>query len=236
MRLAVISDLHLGDGGPTDRFAHDDGEFLGFLQRLESNFERVVLLGDIFETLSPRSFGSPAAELAAARAAHPEISRRLQRPTYTYLYGNHDFVAARRMGAVGEWVLEADGVRLLFTHGHRFDGFWRRARRLHERCAWLVGWFMRVGLRPTVKRLDTLDNLFSGMGRTPEDRCTFQAEALQAAALRRADVVVTGHTHVGGCFPHGDRLVLNSGSCSWGRHAFLEIDTRASSYKLHTGA
>jgi len=47
MKLAVISDLHLGAGDLADGFCHDDGEFLRFLTFLENNFERVILLGDI---------------------------------------------------------------------------------------------------------------------------------------------------------------------------------------------
>lgn len=31
MQIAVISDLHLGSGGPVDLFGHDDYEFLRFL-------------------------------------------------------------------------------------------------------------------------------------------------------------------------------------------------------------
>ena len=58
MEIAVISDLHLGTGGAADGFGHDDAEFLRFLSFLERNFERVILLGDIWETLQSRRLGS----------------------------------------------------------------------------------------------------------------------------------------------------------------------------------
>ena len=54
MNIAVISDLHLGSDDATDSFGHDDAEFLRFLGFLEGNFERIVLLGDIWETLTSR--------------------------------------------------------------------------------------------------------------------------------------------------------------------------------------
>ena len=44
MKLAVISDLHLGRGDGADQFGHQDADFLSFLDHLEDNFERVVLL------------------------------------------------------------------------------------------------------------------------------------------------------------------------------------------------
>lgn len=57
MEIAIISDLHIGSGDQTDRFGHDDYEFLRFLDFLESNFSRIVLLGDVFETLTGRKYG-----------------------------------------------------------------------------------------------------------------------------------------------------------------------------------
>lgn len=235
MRIAVLSDLHLGDGGPSDRFAHDDGEFLGWLRRLEADFERVVLLGDVWETLTPHHFGDARAAFTAARAAHPELAARFERPPYLYVHGNHDLIARRLLRAPGVVNLAVDGVRLMFTHGHVLDAGWRHHHRAHQRAFWLVGWIMRAGLRAVVRQLDTLDNWMSGVSPDPA-RCPFQAAAAATARVRDADVIVTGHTHLGGRFAHGDRLVLNSGACSWGRREFLEIDTRAGVYALRTEA
>ena len=79
MKLAVISDLHLGAGDLADGFGHDDGEFLRFLKYLENNFERIVLLGDIWETLQSRRLGGMRQELLLAREAHPQIAARFER-------------------------------------------------------------------------------------------------------------------------------------------------------------
>src|SRR6188474_2998957 len=93
MKLAVISDLHLGAGDLADSFGHDDGDFLRFLKFLEGNFERVILLGDIWECLQSRKLGNAREELNLALAAHPEIARRFSRPSYHYVHGNHDILA-----------------------------------------------------------------------------------------------------------------------------------------------
>src|SRR5262249_22251007 len=106
MEIAVISDLHLGPGGPVDGFGHSDQEFLGFLRYLERNFERIVLLGDIWETLTGRLPGDAAAELRLARASHPEIARRFCDERYVYVHGNHDLVAGAVDGVPDEYVLE----------------------------------------------------------------------------------------------------------------------------------
>ncbi len=148
MKLAVISDLHLGSGDLADGFGHDDGEFLRFLTFLEGNFERVVLLGDIWETLQSRRWASARQELDLAKAAHPEIARRFEGPKYSYVHGNHDIVAGL-LGVPDELTFEADGVRLLFTHGHQNDDLIQRRQWLSELGVWLGGWIRRVAWAPS---------------------------------------------------------------------------------------
>src|SRR5687768_4957553 len=121
MHIAVISDLHLGPGDVTDGFGHDDRTFLRFLRYLESNFERIVLLGDIWETLTGPRLGDAAASLAAARRAHPEIARRFAGAKYSYVHGNHDLVAGAAHNVPDQLLLRTDGASVLFTHGHHHD-------------------------------------------------------------------------------------------------------------------
>jgi predicted phosphodiesterase len=233
MHLAVISDLHLGAAGPADAFGHDDADFLRFLRFLEGNFERVVLLGDVWETLTSTIPGRAAEELRRARGAHPEIARRFSAPQYTYIHGNHDLIAAVVERAPEELTLSADGVRLLFTHGHQNDFVISNARWVSELGVWLGGWIRRFGLGPvyaTLRRLDELRN-----GHTVDTAaCGFQTWAVQVAKIKLADVVVTGHTHLAARVEHGDRLFLNSGSCSEGKISFLSIDTAGKKFAVHT--
>jgi len=233
MRIAVISDLHLGGGGPTDLFGHDDGEFLRFLSRLEREFERIVLLGDVWETLTGALPGSPLVELARARAAHPEIARRFELPSYRYVHGNHDFV----MGSLGvpeELTIESDGMRLLFTHGHQNDFIVRRVRWLSELGVCVGGWIRRLGLGPVYQLLRRLDGLRGGARLDPES-CSFQRWAVDVARSRDADVVVTGHTHLATRAEHGDRLFMNSGSCALRQLSFLGIDTASKTFSVEAG-
>jgi predicted phosphodiesterase len=232
MLIAVISDLHLGSGGRTDLFGHDDAEFLRFLDFLEGNFERVILLGDVWETLTGVVPGKPLLELARAREKHRELARRFERPRYSYIHGNHDIVTAS-VGAPEEISIEADGVRLLFTHGHQNDPIVQSARFLSELGVWVGAWVRRFGLGSLYLLARRLDGLRGGATLDSES-CTFQRWAVGMARLRKADVVITGHTHLATRAEHGDRLFLNSGSCAMGETSFLSIDTRSGKYAVNT--
>lgn len=234
MQIAVISDLHLGVGDRADGFGHDDAEFLKFLSFLERNFERVVLLGDIWETLHARRFGNVAAELQAARAAHPEIAKRFERSCYHYVHGNHDLVAGAALGAPDQLTIEADGVRLLFTHGHQGDSLYQKRVWLADILVWLGGWIRRCGLEALYRLCAELDHARGAL--LPNGlECPFQRWAVGMAAHQHAEVVITGHTHMAAKTEHGSRLFLNSGSCNEGRLSFLSIDTRAGAYAVNQG-
>jgi predicted phosphodiesterase len=234
MYVAVISDLHLGPTGPADSFGHDDFEFLRFLTFLEHNFERIVLLGDIWETLTGRLPARPEQQLIEARRAHAEIAQRFRRPAYTYVFGNHDLIVGRIERAQEELLIDADGVKILFTHGHQSDGLLNRARWMSEIGVWIGGWIRRLGLASVYALLRRLDELRHGHT-LDSAACAFQGWAIQVARRRSADVVVTGHTHLATRATHGDRLFLNSGSCSEGNISFLSIDTHAARYAVHSG-
>lgn len=231
MKIAVISDLHLGSRGVADLFGHDDFEFLGFLGFLERNFEKIVLLGDIWETLTGR-IPDAAGELRRARDSHPEIAQRFRSPQYLYVHGNHDWIAGQVEKRPEEMAFASDGVHLLFTHGHQNDGLIEHARWLSEAGVWFGAWLRRSGLGAAYATLRRLDELRQGTERrfTPH---AFQRWAIRFAELKRADVVVTGHTHLATRAEHGAKLFLNSGSCSEGKTTFLSIDTRAGAYGVH---
>ncbi len=231
MHIAVISDLHLGQGGPTDAFEHEDSEFLKFLGFLESNFEKIVLLGDIWETLTAKSPLGQAAELQAAQKHHEEIFKRFQRPSYSYVHGNHDLVAGKAMRAPEELMLDADGVRVLLCHGHQGDRLCTHGRPLSEFGVWLGAWLRRLGL-------GHLYEYFAGLERArserPED-CHVRRWAQSQTMARDVDIVITGHTHVAAKSELEGRLFLNSGTCSNGAISFLALDTRRHRYEIHHG-
>ena len=230
MKIAVISDLHLGGGGRVDRFGHADSTFLRFLSFLEGSFERIVLLGDVFELLHGGLPGSFSAQLQKVRAAHPAIFERFRRPPYTYIHGNHDLASRKLLGAPQDLLIDADGARLLFVHGHQADWIVRSLYPLAVFTSWVGGMIERL-LGPLIaRRLDDVDNWLLSARRVGP--CPFQGWAVAQAVRARADVVVTAHTHLPLVAEHGDRLYMNSGTCSRGRFNFLSIDTRAGAFTV----
>lgn len=228
-QVAVISDLHLGSGGRTDSFGHDDAEFLRFLRHLENNFERIVLLGDIWETLTAATPGAQLTELCRAQTYHREIHERFLRPKYRYVFGNHDLVAGRHQGASEEFAIEDRGMRILFSHGHQGDSLCAHARWISEMGVWAGAWLRRLGLAPVYA-------YFAGMERQRAralDRCVVRRWAVSEAESRAADIVVTGHTHVPAKAEDGHCLFLNSGTCAEGEISFLSLDTARGEYQVH---
>ena len=231
MRIAVISDLHLGPGDVSDAFGHSDANFERFLCQLEGDFERIVLLGDIWETLTSNRLFDAADGLRRAREAHLPLARRIQQPKYVYIHGNHDLIAAHIDQAPSEWVLDADGLRLVFTHGHHHDWLIRRARWLSELSVWIGAWTRRLGCAAVYRAGYWIDRWLS----QPKENSlldSFHAWAFQLARFRSADVVVTGHTHVASSMLHQERLFLNSGSCSEGHFSYLALDTKVGRFDV----
>lgn len=231
MRIAVISDLHLGACERTDLFGHDDHEFCRFLDFLEGNFERIVLLGDIWETLTSPSFGRQVEELRKAQARHREIFKRFQRPRYTYVHGNHDLVAAQVSRVPEEFALTTDGVRILFSHGHQGDGICHTRKSISEMGVWAGGWMRRLGLNLAYAYFAGLE----GERIRADIEDLVRKWAVAAASARACDVVVTGHTHVPARDEAGASLFLNSGSCAEGNFSFLSLDTKRGDYLVHAG-
>lgn len=234
MYVAVISDTHLGARPSTDRFGHDDGDFLRFLRRLEHAFDRIVLLGDIWETLTSNLPGQQAAELDRARASHPEIARRLSGPRYRYAYGNHDWIAGPLHRAREEIIIDDSTTRVLFTHGHQRDWARAGARAMSEWAVWCGGWMLRIGLGALYRiaaRIDLECTRRASFG----SLAPFQQWAFEAARCRGADVVVTGHTHHADRIEREDLLFLNSGTCSEGKFTFSALDTRGGNYGVYGG-
>lgn len=232
MNIAVISDLHLGSEHDTDSFGHDEAEFLRFLSFLERNFERIVLLGDVWETLTSACPWRARRELTQARDRHPELARRFSRPCYTYIHGNHDLIARDVDGAPEQLSLEADGKRLLFMHGHGHDRLIRMARHLVELGVCIGGWIRRAGCHRLYQHLDRLDQARSAVS-VDAEQCSFQAWAMGVGSQGSADIVVTGHTHVPVASEHGSRMYMNSGSCSRGRFTYLALDTKRDVYSVN---
>ena len=148
------------------------------------------------------------------------------------MHGNHDLIAGVQ-GTPDELVIQTGGARILFTHGHQNDDLVQRRRWLSDLGVWLGGWIRRLGLGALYRLLNELDEKRGGLS-LDSTRCSFQKWAMALATEREFDVMVTGHTHLAANALHGDRLFLNSGSCSEGQFSFLSMDTARANYAVNT--
>lgn len=235
MKIAALSDFHIGARGYTDEFHHDEATFDEFLAGLEATHERIVLVGDIYQTEHDLLLGRKAAarQLARAQARMPRLAARMRGPAYVYVHGNHDAVSRHVLGAHELLRLEADGFVALFIHGHQFDPVFRRAYTAARAATWLTGRMRRVGLRP-------LAQWFEGRDIAIKHKRFGHAAGPYAAAARAllrehaADVVVMGHTHVPHLHALPEGRVVNTGSCSRRKFMHVSIDTAARTVEVHT--
>lgn len=160
-----------------------------------------------------------------AQAAHKEIAQRFKKQQYTYILGNHDLVAEQAVGARSEYILEVDGMRLLFAHGHQSDFWCHQARSVSESLVRLGTWLKSKGLKAVHQAAEGLET----------SRNSGNHWMKKWAFAREADVVVTGHTHLADKEERDSRLFLNSGHCDHGNFSFLALDTRALSFDVHRG-
>ncbi|MCP4448818.1 MAG: hypothetical protein GY811_26315 [Myxococcales bacterium] len=228
MRIAAISDLHIGSTKQTDCFRHGVGEFLSFLDMLEANHDRIVLLGDIFQSEYGAWIGPRTAQrqLALAQARTPALWERFQDERYVYLHGNHDEASRQASGARMDLRVSEDGFAVYFIHGHQYDPLLRNFYPLARASTWLSGRVRRAGLRSVADWLEHQDvsikhRKFQGAGGP------YASGAERLLLEQAADVVVMGHTHVQRRLKVGGGIYANTGTCSHGQRMYVSVDTAA---------
>ncbi len=234
MRIAALSDLHIGAHRWMDEFRHREADFLGFLDRLEASFDAIVLVGDVFQTDHAWLPGRRGAlrQLRAAQRRLPQLAERFSRAPYRYVHGNHDAVAREHLQAPETLQLEADGRRVFFIHGHQFDPLFRRAYALTRAASWFTGRLRYAGLRPVAEWFESNDIRIKHE-RFHRDDGPYLRAGRDLLREHGADIVVMGHTHVPVRVEYPEGLVVNSGSCSVGQHSYVAIDTRSGEVELH---
>ena len=225
MNIAVISDIHLGRGDRADRRQGQDEALLRLLDYLEARYELIILLGDVWELLTPKWPGSPKRELRIVRAAHPEIARRFAGPPYRYIVGNHDQAVETLEGLPKEISLKVDHMHMIFTHGHQFDPWAHQLRYVGEFVVWISGWAARLGTQALTRFFDQLHNLITGAS-GDNQLGGLERKLIQQSKERNAQITVMGHTHLPGITEYKEHLLVNSGHCLGNTLHFVSVDTQ----------
>jgi predicted phosphodiesterase len=233
VRVAAISDLHIGVRAGRDGFGHSIDAFDAWLARLEREHDHIVLLGDVFQTDHVLVPGrrARARELHAARRRAERLVQRFAGPKYHYVHGNHDEIAGVELDAVSSLRLATDGVELLFTHGHQFDPVALGARWLAELGGWATGAIRRAHLVSVARWFEAHDVAIKHARFGGADG-PYARGAAALGASERAAVVVLGHTHAAELHQVSGVLYANTGTCSGGRRECVSIDTARRSLSL----
>ncbi len=227
MRIAAFSDLHIGAQPHTDGFQHALPRFEAWLTTLERTHDRIVLLGDIFQTDHgwTRSAAAFRHQLATAQRRLARLWDRFRGGGYVYVHGNHDEIAAEAVGAAEQFVAPGR-YPALFIHGHQFDPVAGAAPAAANFGTWTCGRLRAAGLRPVAQWLEGRDVAIKH-GRFGGPTGPYAAGAGTLARRHRTPIVVMGHTHVEAIDRIDAGLCINTGTCSGGALSFASVDTEA---------
>jgi UDP-2,3-diacylglucosamine pyrophosphatase LpxH len=194
-KYAIISDLHMGNGGRADDFHINERALLNALKHYQAEGYGLILLGDIEEFwqfdlphIAARYDGSV---YKAMRAFGEERVMRL--------FGNHDFewggledpsTESRRRSALAVEALRLRTVggdtRILLVHGHQgsIDS---------DRFSWFSRFFVRIfqGIEPIVR----LTGLYGHRSATKSSVTKEYERVFYEWALKNRTVVICGHSH-----------------------------------------
>jgi len=226
MRIAVISDLHIGD----ERFYKNVNGFTDFLDHLEKHHDEIILLGDIVETYFRVYPWGTASYYLKLLNEFNAITYRFRSPPYFLLSGNHDAVAWRRWNIPCSISKNVDGIRIYFAHGHDLDWAYRRIirTRLVEFYMWFSYRLKLIGFPQFYDygyKVDYYNNV-------KNDGIIYIEKARELIANDLYDIVIMGHTHHETYieFSNGG-LYINSGDCL-SRKMYISLDTGNKEYSL----
>lgn len=233
MRIAAISDLHIGTRDRTCGFRHDPGAFGGLLDRLEASHDEIVLLGDIWQLDHETVPGKAAAlrALARARARAAWLDRRIAGGGYTVVHGNHDAWIAAALDAPTRVVRTHRTRTVLFEHGDAHDPVLGQAPRVSHTATWFTGRLRWAGLRWAAEQLEEQDVQIKAR-RFQGEAGPYAAGARALAEEHGADLVVMGHTHVPTLLDLGETTLANTGTCSRQRFMGVSVDLRCGEVAL----
>lgn len=222
MRIATFGDLHLAPTLLSDRFKNEEEHLLRFDDHLMRSHDKIVLMGDIYQTDYGSRPGSNTDMLEKAMERFSRITHRWNSPPHAMIFGNHDSVTERRMRAVKQLCLQDNGFKIWLIHGHQFDPLIREGP-VPFFITWLMGNVRRLGYR---RIADLLEGRFFMA-------CQWLAHSLGSPGLSarnalmkgKYDTVIMGHTHQPACECFGKGIYANSGAGSPDNLKYVSIDT-----------
>lgn len=226
MRIGSISDLHLGPSSRRERFRQSEAELIALSEHLAATHDRVVLLGDIYQSDYGWRLGSDPTVRSLIERRYSRLTDLWRDPVFQWLPGNHDDLDGDRELEFGE-----NGIRAWYHHGQDVDPYckgwsqrltmWSVARTRSAGWRRASDWFERNVLERGHRFLAGGIDLGQ------------QRVAVDAFESGRAHIVVMGHTHLACCLQTGGGVYLNSGVCSADHPWYASVDITSGQSSLY---
>lgn len=191
-RYAVISDLHLGNGGPADDFRRNRLALEAALDAYERDEYTLLLLGDVEELWQ--------FDIDEVTTEYRDVYRRLRglgRDHVVRVFGNHDAIwgspsdpirrGRRRGAAEAIKLVDRHGkARVLLVHGHQ-------GSLESDKNSWLSRAAVRLfrSVEPIAAALRLYDHPSATMSRIPTD----YERIFHSWAEEHRMIVIGGHSH-----------------------------------------
>lgn len=225
MKIAVISDLHIGHCPTIHQLGHSDHDFSSFLYNLEKVYDTIILLGDIFEIEMENKL-SDTETFEKTNNEHKIITKRFSNYKYIYIFGNHDLIG-EKYNAKEYFKLSYNNLNYLFIHGHQFDHFYQNSKKS-------LSYWGRLCLKTSklIYKWVSEESSFGSFSIRKENE-KFQNNAIYYAVKNNINVIITGHTHEPKII-NDKAIYINSGTCTYGRINYVHMDLDKQEYKIIT--
>jgi UDP-2,3-diacylglucosamine pyrophosphatase LpxH len=221
MKILCFSDAHLL---PTDLVAEDD-KLADLLERALSDFDMVVVVGDLLEMYAAK--GRQKAHFKRIMARYPRTFSALRHKNVKLVKGNHDDGCLAFLSChipVNKLII--DGY--MFMHGHQADVMYSSGMMesvsefIVKRVFWLESFFSRfTGFRITERFVEG-----QRKKRVGADSQRKYAEVFLRANPKLKGIVM-GHTHIPLVEFYGRQVYLNTGAYIDGDAFLLNTTTGA---------
>ena len=236
MQTFIVSDLHLCDGGPRDRFAYGDRpqQFGRFLDFIGDQAGRLIIAGDLFDLWQ--------CNLSRCIEHYLPLLDRLAAMGAVYILGNHDVDLLHFVGKhflnhplfdsmTTPFVLNNGKLRVKIVHGHEADPYCADEMPGTSRILTTITGILEDRNGGPMRGKRSVEDLWVGTlekmvsfharfwGKKPRDVQLIDG-LKQYVDKGECDVVIGGHTHTPG---HKGEWYHNSGSWCAAKNSFAWI-------------
>lgn len=216
----IVSDTHLGSD------VCCINELLQLLDGLDDRSNRLILNGDIFESLDMRKMNKKHRQ---ALAMLRKLSNKME---VVWVVGNHDGPSDKASVLFGSmvfdrYVLHSGDKKVLVLHGHVFDDFIKR----HPFLTWVGDTIYSF-----LQSIDRSHNLarMAKYGTKTYLKCAedVRLKAVALAMIEGFDAICCGHTHFAETTFAGNITYINSGCWTERPCSYIEMTDGVASIKV----